>query len=42
MVLRDFNDVFPEDVPRLPLKSDMEFTIKLVSRTTLISKAPYK
>ena len=40
-IVRDFPDVFPEELPRLPSKREVEFTIELVLRTTAISKAPY-
>ena len=40
-IVRDFPDVFPEELTRLPPKRDVEFTIELVSGTTPISKAPY-
>ena len=41
-IVRDFPDVFPKELPRLPLKMEVEFTIELVSGTTPISKAPYQ
>ena len=40
--VRDYPDVFPKELPRLPPKKEVEFTIELVPRTTLISKAPYR
>ena len=40
-IVRDFLDVFPKELSRLPPKREVEFTIELVSRTTPISKAPY-
>ena len=39
-IVEDFSVVFPNDLPRLPLDREVEFTIELVSRTTSISKAP--
>ena len=41
-IVRDFPDVFHEELPRLPPKREVEFTIKLVSGTTPISKALYR
>ncbi|XP_057960665.1 uncharacterized protein LOC131152809 [Malania oleifera] len=41
-VVRDFPDVFPEDLPGLPPDREVEFVIDLVPGTTPISKAPYR
>ena len=41
-IVRDYLDVFPEELPRLPPKREVEFTIKLVPGTTPISKVPYR
>ncbi|XP_028051737.1 uncharacterized protein LOC114256318 [Camellia sinensis] len=41
-VVREFVDVFLEDLPNLPSNREVEFSIDLVSNTTLISKAPYR
>ena len=41
-IVRDYLDVFPEDLPSLPPEREVEFTIDLAPRTTRISKAPYK
>ena len=41
-IVRDYPDVFPEDLPGLPLEREVEFTIDLASGTTPISKAPYR
>ena len=35
-------DVFPEEIPRLPPKRDLDFTIKLVTRAVPNSKTPYR
>ena len=40
-VLTEFKDVFQE-VPRLPLKRDIDFSINLMLGATLVSKAPYR
>jgi hypothetical protein len=41
-VVRDFLDVFPEDLPGMPLDRDIEFIIDLVPGTVPISKRPYQ
>ncbi|RVW85748.1 hypothetical protein CK203_033353 [Vitis vinifera] len=42
LVVRDFPNVFPNDLSGLPPKSEVEFTIDLVPGTTPISKTPYR
>jgi hypothetical protein len=41
-VVHDFPDVFPEDLPGMPLDRDIEFIINLVPGTAPISKRPYQ
>lgn len=41
-VVREFVDVFPEDLPYLSPDREVEFSIDLVPSTALISKAPYR
>ena len=41
-VVREFMDVFPDDLIELPPDRELEFTIDLVPGTTSISKAPYR
>jgi hypothetical protein len=41
IVLEDFEDVFQE-VPRLPPKRDIDFSINLMHGETLVSKTPYR
>jgi hypothetical protein len=41
-VIREFSDVFPNDLPGMPAKRVIEFKIELQPGTTPISKAPYK
>uniref|UniRef100_A0A2N9I7U4 RNA-directed DNA polymerase n=1 Tax=Fagus sylvatica TaxID=28930 RepID=A0A2N9I7U4_FAGSY len=41
-VVREFPDVFPEDLPGLPPDREVEFSIDLVPGTAPISKAPYR
>jgi hypothetical protein len=40
-VVRDFPDVFPEELLGIPLDREVEFVIDLLPRTTPISKRPY-
>jgi hypothetical protein len=41
-VVRDFPDVFPEELPGMPPDREVEFVIDLLLRTTLTSKRPYR
>ena len=41
-VVRDFSDVFPDELPGIPPERDVEFTIELVPGTGPIAKAPYR
>ena len=41
-VVCEYLDVFPEDVPGLPLQREIEFTIDLVPGSRHVSIAPYK
>uniref|UniRef100_A0A2N9HQ68 Retrotransposon gag domain-containing protein n=1 Tax=Fagus sylvatica TaxID=28930 RepID=A0A2N9HQ68_FAGSY len=41
-VVKEFPDVFPEDLPGLPPDREIEFSIDLLSGTTPISNAPYR
>ncbi|CAL1400329.1 unnamed protein product [Linum trigynum] len=41
-VVREFPDVFPEELPGLPPEREVEFDIELVPGTTPISMAPYR
>jgi hypothetical protein len=41
-VVRDFSDVFPDELPGLPLDREIEFVIELAPGTAPISKAPYR
>jgi hypothetical protein len=38
----EFPDIFPEDLPGMPLDRELEFVIELQPGTTLISRRPYK
>ena len=41
-VVREFSDVFPKDLPGIPIDREIEFPIDLLLGTSLISKAPYQ
>jgi len=41
-VVQDFADVFPEEIPGLPPKRDLDFTIELVPSAAPVSRAPYR
>jgi hypothetical protein len=41
-VVRDFPDVFPEELPGMPPDREVEFVIDLLSSTALISKRSYR
>jgi predicted aspartyl protease len=41
-VVRDFPDVFPEELPEMPPDREVEFAIDLLLGTAPISKRPYK
>ena len=42
IVLKKFKDIFSEEVPRLPSKRDIDFTIDLIPGAVPTSKAPYQ
>ncbi|KAA0056189.1 ty3-gypsy retrotransposon protein [Cucumis melo var. makuwa] len=41
-VVRDYPDVFPKELPRLPPHREIEFAIELEPETVPISRAPYR
>ena len=41
-VVKEFLDVFPEELPGLPLERKVDLSVEILSGTTLISKAPYR
>ena len=41
-VLQKFKDVFPNEIPGLPPKRDIDFTIELVPGAAPVSKEPYR
>ncbi|GJW62087.1 hypothetical protein Tco_0111422 [Tanacetum coccineum] len=42
LVVREFLEVFPEDLPGLPPVRQVEFQINLISGTTPVARAPYR
>jgi len=42
LVVCEFPDVFPDDLPRLPPDRDVEFKIELLLGTAPISRRPYR
>ena len=42
LVLEEFKDVFLEEIPGLPSKQDLDFSIELTSGSVLASKSPYR
>nr|GFA69657.1 hypothetical protein [Tanacetum cinerariifolium] len=41
-ILSEFPDVFPDELPGIPLVREVEFSIELISGAKPISKAPYR
>ncbi|GKE15394.1 putative reverse transcriptase domain-containing protein [Tanacetum coccineum] len=41
-IVRDFPEVFPEDLPGLPPARPVEFQINLISRAAPVARAPYR
>ena len=41
-VLSEFKDVFPEELPQLPAKGELDFTVELKPGVEPISKTPYR
>lgn len=42
LVIAEFLDVFPDDLPRAPLPQEIDFSIELVLDATLISHSSYQ
>ena len=40
-ILKEFEDIFLEEVPRIPLKRDIDFTIDMIPRAVPASKVSY-
>ena len=41
-VIREFRDVFPKELPRVPPEREVDLSIEVVQETTPISRAPYR
>jgi hypothetical protein len=41
-ILRDYRDVFPEEVLGLPLRRDIDFSIELAPGAVPVSRTPYR
>eukprot|EP00253_Pinus_taeda_P017334 PITA_17334 len=41
-VIQEFTDVFPEEIPGLPPRRNIDFTIELIPGAAPVSRAPYK
>jgi hypothetical protein len=41
-ILREYRDVFPEEVPGLPTRRDIDFLIELASGAVSVSRTPYR
>ena len=41
-MIREFPDVFPEELPRVPPEREMDLFIEVIQGTTPISRAPYR
>jgi hypothetical protein len=41
-VVREFADMFPEELPRMPLERELEFTIDVKLGTQSIARTPYR
>ena len=42
LILREYSDVFPEEISGLPPKQELDFTIELVPSAMPSSEAPYR
>ena len=42
LILREYKDVFPKEVPGLPPRRDIDFSIELVPGAVLVSITPYR
>ena len=41
-IVREFPDVFSEELPSIPLEREVDLSIEIVPETAPVSKAPYK
>ena len=42
LVIREFKEVFPKEIPPLPPKREIDFSIDLAPGATPVSRAPYR
>ena len=42
LVVRVFTDVFPKELPGIPLEREVDLSIEFVPGTTPMSRAPYR
>jgi len=42
LVVREFRDVFPEELPRLPPVREIEVSIETIPRISHIAQSPYR
>ena len=42
LMIKEFLDVFPEELPRIPLEREVDMSIEVVHEMTPISRAPYR
>ena len=42
LVVREFLDVFPEELPSIPLEMEVDLSIKIILGTTPMSRASYR
>ena len=42
LVIKEYPDVFPKELPSLPREREVDLSIKVLPRTTPISRAPYR
>ena len=41
-IVKEFPDVFPEELPGIPLERELDLSIEIMPRTTPMSRAPYR
>jgi hypothetical protein len=41
-ILREYRDVFPEEIPGLPPRRDIDFSIELAPGAVSVSRTPYR
>ena len=42
LIVREFSDVFLEELPGIPLERELDLSIEILPETTPIYKAPYR